>query len=130
MNEPTRCWFKREADVNGQPIGEWEKGTIHAWAPHGIAGHSAIVSAAVDGKTLAIPLDRLAVTNDNPEEIKKRAEAAKKVALESSHRHALPPLRPAPTTLPPVAKPAAPVDQAAAIAAHNAALAEMAKTAK
>lgn len=90
MNEPTRCWFKREQDVNGVPIGEWEKGTVHAWTSHGVAGHSAIVCAS-DGATLAIPISRLSLTSDSPDVIKKRADDAKKAA------HVLPTLRPAST---------------------------------
>jgi hypothetical protein len=126
MNEPTRCWFKREQDVNGMPIGEWEEGTVHAWTSHGVAGHSAIVSAS-DGCTLAIPIARLALTTDSPDTIKKRADDAKKAA-QSVHRPipvTRPTMQPTVQTLTPAA-PSVPADQhAAAIAAHHAALEAM-----
>ena len=124
MNEPQKCWFKREASVDGVPLGEWEKGTVHAWTSHGIAGHSAIVSAS-DGCTLAIPISRLALTSDSPDVIKKRADDAKKASL-ISHKPILPTTRPpVPATTPPIVQPTPGDQHAAAIAAHNAALAAM-----
>jgi hypothetical protein len=82
MTEPIKCFFRREADIDGRPQGEWEKGAVYDFIPAN-DGYGAVVSAEEDGATLVIPVFRLAFTTEHPDEIKKRVDAAKKVKADA-----------------------------------------------
>ena len=83
MSDPIPCKFKREANNDNFPIGDWEEGSIYGFTTQGqYAIPAAIISAKCDCASLVIPLARVAFTTGDPDAIK--AAYAKDKALKEA----------------------------------------------
>jgi hypothetical protein len=70
-----KCWFKRTTAEQ-----DWENGEAYQFEaiPLGTGSIStqAILTAKKDGATLAIPIERVYFTDENPDKIKEKLEKA------------------------------------------------------
>ncbi len=91
MKSSTSCYFKRDRAL------DWEKGELHSFVYTGDApdkGTHGVVCAAIDSKTLSVPLDCLSLSEEDPKAIevkaaKARSEAAQKLADEQAELAAI-----------------------------------------